>query len=57
VGICGCSADSAQRDIANLLARGLLVPNNRKGRSAGYLFAMTSESPSLLSGSLNRIRL
>ena len=36
--ICGCSADSAQRDIADLVRRGLLVPNDKGGRSTGYVF-------------------
>ncbi len=37
VAICGCSADTAQRDIGDLVARGLLAPNAGKGRNVGYL--------------------
>ena len=32
----GVSADTAQRDIADLVARGILVPNEKGGRSTGY---------------------
>ncbi|RKK06175.1 DUF4172 domain-containing protein [Pseudoroseomonas wenyumeiae] len=38
VAICGCSADTAQRDIADLLQRGLLRANEKGGRSIGYDF-------------------
>jgi Fic family protein len=38
VAICGCSADTAQRDIAALLQRGLLRANEKGGRSRGYDF-------------------
>lgn len=38
--ICRCSADSAQRDIADLVRRGLLLPNDKGGRSTGYAFHM-----------------
>lgn len=41
VAICGCSPDTAQRDIADLVARGLLRPNDRGGRSTGYVFEMS----------------
>ncbi|HEX2943041.1 MAG TPA: Fic family protein [Rhodopila sp.] len=33
----GVSADTAQRDIADLVARGILVPTEKGGRSTGYL--------------------
>jgi len=33
------SADTAQRDIADLVARGVLVPNEKGGRSTGYILA------------------
>jgi hypothetical protein len=35
----GVSADTAQRDIADLVARGVLVPNEKGGRSTGYILA------------------
>jgi Fic family protein len=38
VAICGCSPDTAQRDIADFVSRGLLVPNGKGGRSIGYKF-------------------
>jgi Fic family protein len=38
--ICGCSPDTAQRDMADLVARGLLVPTAAGGRSTGYIFEM-----------------
>ncbi len=36
--LCRTSPDTAQRDIADLVARGLLRPNDKGGRSKGYLF-------------------
>ncbi|PPQ34244.1 Fic family protein [Rhodopila globiformis] len=33
------SADTAQRDIADLVSRGVLVPNRKGGRSTGYVLA------------------
>jgi Fic family protein len=42
--ICGCSADTAQRDIGDLVARGILVPSGKGGRSAGYTIAIGSLS-------------
>lgn len=45
VAICGCSADTAQRDIGGLVGRGLLVPNEKRGRSAGYTFTMDDAFP------------
>ena len=35
-----CSADSAQRDIADLVKRGLLVPNDKGRRSTIYVFRL-----------------
>ncbi len=40
VSICGCSPDTAQRDIADLVARGLLTLTAAGGRSTGYVFSM-----------------
>ena len=37
VAVCGCSTDTAQRDIAGLVARGLLKLNAKGGRSVGYI--------------------
>ena len=38
--ICRCSPDTAQRDMSDLVARGLLTPTAAGGRSTGYTFAM-----------------
>lgn len=40
VSICGCSPDTAQRDMADLVARGLLTLTAAGGRSTGYMFSM-----------------
>ncbi len=39
VAICGTSSDTAQRDIADLVARGWLRPNHKGGRSTGYILS------------------
>ena len=38
VSICGCSPDTAQRDIAGLVARGLLIRNPGGSRNTSYRF-------------------
>lgn len=47
VAICGCSPDTAQRDMADLVARGLLFPTAAGGRSTGYVFSMPEGEPSV----------
>lgn len=45
--ICKCSQDTAQRDINNLISKGMLCNSGEKGRSANYLLPSDFIHPSM----------